>query len=57
MWDTGYPAAADMSEVEMGYVQVHFKEGMVGQKKDSYSVPTYDGLRPSDLYRNPLNAL
>ena len=41
MWDTGYPAAAaDMSEVEMWYVQVHFKEGMVGQKKDSYSVPT-----------------
>ena len=26
MWDTGYPAAAaaDMSEVEMWYVQVHF---------------------------------
>ena len=45
MWDTGYPAAAaDMSVVEMGYVQVHFKEGMVGQKKDSHSDPTSDML-------------
>ena len=54
MWDTGYPAAAaaaDMSEVEMGYVQVHFKEEMVGQRMDSYSVPTSDMLRPSDLSR------
>ena len=48
MWDTRYPAAADMSEVEMCYVQVHFKEEMVGQKMDSFSGPSSDMLRPSD---------